>query len=230
MVVDMKFNILLINCIFEHINFNTMKKILITLTILFAMPFMAEAIEFGMSQPTPKMNFYGVDFTLVKTFGVKEDAGKTALAFEAINKLIVTETKKYQYGNFFKRYIRQIAQTTDLGRIESLAFDNVNIDEAIYKARVMDEAGMPTYNKAFKIDDADLSRLIKSFNTGSDTGYGVLYVAELLNKEDGIGNFIAVFFDVRTKKVIFADRVSGKAGGFGMRNYWASPLEKIFKM
>ena len=204
-----------------------MRKFLVCLMVL--IPGMAFALGFGNEQPAPKMNFYGVDFTLVKTFGVKEDPGKTALAFEAINKLIVTETKKYQYGNFFRKYIRQIAQTTDLGRIESLGFDNVNIDEAIYKARVMDEAGMPTYNKAFKIDDSDLARLIKSFNTGSDTGYGVLYVAELLNKEDGIGNFIAVFFDVRTKKVIFADRVSGKAGGFGLRNYWASPLEKIFK-
>lgn len=207
-----------------------MKKTFITLTLLLVLPFMAKGFGLGESQQAPKMNFYGIDFTLVKTFGVKEDAGKTALAFEEINKLIVTETKKYQYGNFFKKYIRQIAQTTDLGRIETLGFDNVNIDEAIYRARVMDEAGMPTYNKAYKIDDADLARLIKSFNTGSDTGYGVVYVAELLNKEDGIGNFIAVFFDVRTKKIVFADRVAGKAGGFGMRNYWASPLEKIFKM
>jgi len=204
-----------------------MKNLLLSIMVL--IPGMAFALGWGNSQPTPKMNFYGVDFTLVKTFGVKEDVGKTALAFEAINKLIVTETKKYQYGNFFKKYIRQIAQTTDLGRIESIGFDNVNIDEAIYKARVMDEEGMPTYNKAFKIDDADLARLIKSFNTGTDTGYGVIYVAELLNKEDGVGNFIAVFFDVKSKKIIFADRVSGKAGGFGLRNYWASPLEKIFK-
>lgn len=207
-----------------------MKKTFITLTLLLVLPLLAKGFGLGESQPAPKMNFYGIDFTLVKTFGVKEDAGKTALAFEEINKLIVTETKKYQYGNFFKKYIRLIAQTTDLGRIETLGFDNVNIDEAIYRARVMDEAGMPTYNKAYKIDDADLARLIKSFNTGSDTGYGVVYVAELLNKEDGIGNFIAVFFDVRSKKIIFADRVAGKAGGFGMRNYWASPLEKIFKM
>ncbi len=205
-----------------------MRKILASLLVL--LPGMVFALGGGNEQPTPKMNFYGIDFTLVKTFGVKEDVGKTALAFEAINKLIVTETKKYQYGNFFRKYIRQIAQTTELGRIESLGFDNVNIDEAIYRARVMDEAAMPTYNKAFKIDDADLARLIKSFNTGSDSGYGVVYVAELLNKEDGIGNYIAVFFDVRTKKIIFADRVSGKAGGFGLRNYWAAPLEKIFKL
>lgn len=205
-----------------------MRKLLTSLFLL--IPGMVFALGWSNGQQAPKMNFYGVDFTLVKTFGVKENAGKTALAFEEINKVIVTDTKRYQYGNFFKKYIRSIAQTTDLGRIESLNFDNVNIDEAIYRARVMDEAGMPTYNKAYKIDDADLARLIKSFNTGSDTGYGVVYVAELLNKQDAVGNFIAVFFDVRTKKIIFADRVSGKSSGFGLKNYWGGPLEKIFKM
>ncbi|PKP42581.1 MAG: hypothetical protein CVT93_03935 [Bacteroidetes bacterium HGW-Bacteroidetes-10] len=191
-----------------------MKKYLFLLFVL--IPGLALALEKGEGQPVPKMNFYGVDFTLVKTFGVKEE--------------LVTETKKYPYGNFFAKYVREIDQSAELKKIQFSAFDNVNIDEAIYRARIMNEAGMPTYNKAFKIDDDALVALIKSFNTGKDTGYGVIYVAELLNKEDGIGNFIAVCFNVRTKRIVFADRVSAKAGGFGLRNYWASPLEKFFKL
>ena len=63
-----------------------MRKFLVCLMVL--IPGMAFALGFGSEQPAPKMNFYGVDFTLVKTFGVKEDPGKTALAFEAINKLM----------------------------------------------------------------------------------------------------------------------------------------------
>lgn len=209
-------------------NLQTMKKFMLLLFVL--LPGMVWALENGKGQPVPKMNFYGVDFTLVKTFGVKEEPGKVAKAFEEINKLIVTETKKYQYGNFFAKYVREIDQSAELKKMQFTTFDNVNIDEAIYRARIMNEAGMPTYNKAFKIDDDALVSLIKSFNTGKDTGYGVVYVAELLNKEDGIGNFIAVCFNVKTKKIVFADRVSAKAGGFGLRNYWASPLEKFFKL
>ena len=68
-------------------------------------------------QQVPKMNFYGVDFTLVKTFGVKEEPGKVAKAFEEINKLIVSETKKYQYGNFFTKYVREIDQSKELKKI-----------------------------------------------------------------------------------------------------------------
>ncbi|OFY43568.1 MAG: hypothetical protein A2X18_06400 [Bacteroidetes bacterium GWF2_40_14] len=205
-----------------------MKKLLLLLFMI--IPGLVFSIGKGEGQQVPKMNFYGVDFTLVKTFGVKEEAGKVAKAFEEINKLIVTETKKYQYGNFFAKYVREIDQSAELKKIQFTTFDNVNIDEAIYRARVMNEAGMPTYNKAFRIDDTALASLIKSFNTGKDTGYGVIYIAELLNKEDGLGNFIAVCFNVKTKKIVFADRVSAKAGGFGLRNYWAGPLEKIFKL
>ena len=205
-----------------------MKKLLLLLFVI--LPGMVFSLGHGEGQTAPKMNFYGVDFTLVKTFAVKEEAGKVAKAFEAINKLIVTETKKYQYGNFFTKYIREIDQSSELKKIQFTTFDNVSIDEAIYRARIMNEAGMPTYNKTFKIDDVALASLIKSFNVGKDTGYGVLYVAELLNKEDGVGNFIVVCFNVKTKKIIFSERVSAKAAGFGLRNYWASPLEKSFKL
>lgn len=204
-----------------------MKKLLFIVLLL--IPGVALSLGKEGGQQPSKMNFYGVDFTLVKTFGVKEDAGKVAQAFEDINNLIVTETKKYKYGNFFTKYVRELEQSSELKQQEFSTFDNVNIDEAVHKARIMDEKGMPTINKAFKLDDAEIAREIKSFNTGKDSGYGVLYIAELLNKEDGIGTFVAVCFNIKTKKIIFMDRVSGKAGGFGLRNYWASPLEKIFK-
>jgi hypothetical protein len=108
-------------------------------------------------------------------------------------------------------------------------FENVSIDEAIYRVRVMDEKGMTTYNKLSKISDDVLEDLIADFNTGKDTGYGVLYVAELLDRSDAVGKFIVVCFNIKTKRIIFADRVSGKAGGMGLRNYWASPLAEIFK-
>jgi len=206
----------------------TMKKLLFILFVI--IPGMMFPLEKNDGQQVPKMNFYGVDFTLVKTFGVKEEPGKVAKAFEEINKLIVSETKKYQYGNFFTKYIREIDQSKELKKIQFTTFDNVSIDEAIYRARIMNEAGMPTYSKTYKIDDAAVVALVKSFNTGKDIGYGVLYVAELLDKEAGIGNYIAVCFNVKTKKIVFTDRVSGKAGGFGLRNYWASSLEKIFKL
>ena len=205
-----------------------MKKLLFILFVI--IPGMMFPLEKNDGQQVPKMNFYGVDFTLVKTFGVKEEPGKVAKAFEEINKLIVSETKKYPYGNFFTKYIREIDQSKELKKIQFTTFDNVSIDEAIYRARIMNEAGMPTYSKTFKIDEAAVVALVKSFNTGKDIGYGVLYVAELLDKEAGIGNYIAVCFNVKTKKIVFTDRVSGKAGGFGLRNYWASSLEKIFKL
>ncbi len=89
---------------------------------------------------------------------------------------------------------------------------------------------MSTYNKQFKLSDQDIASLIKSFNTGKDTGYGVLYVAEMLNKQDAIGRYVVVCFNVKTKRILFTDRVEGKAKGHGLGNYWAASLSDIMKI
>ncbi len=204
-----------------------MKKILFLIVVfMFSCALYAENGDF---QKTPDMNFYGIDFSYVKIFGAKEKPDKFLQAFEEINKLIVTEVNKYTFNNFFIKNAREIDRSDELKRMRFDGFENVSIDEAIYRIRVMDEKNMTTYNKLSKISDEDLASLVKAFNTGRDTGYGVLYVAELLDRKDEIGHFVVVCFNLKTKKIIFADRVSGKAGGFGLRNYWAAPLAEIFK-
>jgi len=45
-----------------------------------------------------------------------------------------------------------------------------------------------------------------------------------------VGKFVILCFNVKTKKIIFAERVQGKAGGMGLRNYWVAPLADIFKI
>ncbi|MDD2503932.1 MAG: hypothetical protein PHG58_08820 [Clostridia bacterium] len=204
-----------------------MKKLFVLIVVL-----ISSCILFargGDSQRTPDMNFYGVDFSCVKIFGAKEKPDKFLQAFEDINRLIVTEVNKYQFNTFFTKYAREIDRSDEIRRMRFDGFENVSIDEAIYRIRVMDEAGMTTYNKLSKVSEEQLENLVEDFNTGKDTGYGVIYVAELLDRQDGVGKFIAVCFNIKTKKIIFADRVSGKAGGMGLRNYWASPLAEIFK-
>jgi hypothetical protein len=34
---------------------------------------------------------------------------------------------------------------------------------------------------------------------------------------------------MRTKKVLFTKRITGKALGFGFRNYWAGSMKNVFK-
>ncbi|MCK9627596.1 MAG: hypothetical protein M0R37_03275 [Bacteroidales bacterium] len=182
------------------------------------------------SQNPPKMNYYGVDFSMVKVFGAKESSDKFIQAFEEINKLIIAESTKYPFTTFFTKYAHELDNAAELKRQRFESFDNVNIDEAIYRSRVMDGNSMSTYNKQYKLTDQNISSLIKSFNTGKDTGYGVLYVAEMLDRQDAMGRYVIVCFNVKTKRILFTERVQGKSGGFGLRNYWGATLEKIMKL
>jgi len=203
-----------------------MKKIII-LIVLFVSA--SNLFAGSGSQNAPKMNYYGVDFSMVKVFGAKESPDKFIVAFEEINKLIIKESDKYPFTTFFVKYAYELDNAAELKRQRFESFDNVNIDEAIYRSRVMDGNSMSTYNKQYKLSDQNISTLIKSFNTGRDTGYGVLYAAEMLDRQDGIGRFVVVCFNVKTKRILFTERVQGKAGGFGLKNYWVAPLANIMK-
>lgn len=184
----------------------------------------------GESQTSPDMNFYGIDFSLVKIFGAKETQDKFIQAFEGINKLIVAEPNKYPWNTFFTKFAGKIDRSAEMKNLKFDAFQNVTIEEAIYKARTIDKSSMITYNNLSKIDDKQLADLAKNFKTGRDSGYGVIYVAELLDKKDDMGKFILICFNVKTKKIIFAERVQGKAKGMGLRNFWAGSLAEIFKI
>jgi len=203
-----------------------MKKLIILIVLIVST---CNLFAIDGSQNPPKMNYYGVDFSQVKVFGAKESPDKFIQAFEEINKIIIAEAGKYPFTNFFTKYAHELDGAAELKRQRFESFDNVNIDEAIYRGRVMDGNSMSTYNKQYKLTDQVISSLVKSFNTGKDTGYGVLYVAEMLDRQDAIGRFVVVCFNVKSKKIIFTERVEGKSGGFGLRNYWASPLANIMK-
>jgi len=38
-----------------------------------------------------------------------------------------------------------------------------------------------------------------------------------------------IAFDIATRKILSKREVSGKAGGFGLRNYWAGSVYNIIK-
>ncbi|MPN27834.1 hypothetical protein SDC9_175268 [bioreactor metagenome] len=52
----------------------------------------------------------------------------------------------------------------------------------------------------------------------------------MLDRQDAMGRFVLVCFNVKTKRILFTERVQGKSGGFGLRNYWVAPLANIMKL
>ena len=69
--------------------------------------------------------------------------------------------------------------------------------------------------------------IIKAFP--KTDGIVLLIVAKELNKGKNSGIFIALIFDGDTGKLISENEFTGKAGGFGLRNFWAGAIHSGMK-
>jgi hypothetical protein len=165
--------------------------------------------------------WYGLDFSKAKMIGKFDQGAGAAPAsgteiknkyFSSWNEVVVTETKKYD----FKKAFRKTSVYKDLSVVEK---SNAKVDA--------DE--LMTYNDyKFQTPDATVDGIIKSYGKGEKSeGIGLVFIVESFNKGEQYASVYVTFFDIATKTVLFKERMQGKAGGFGIRNYWAKAVYSI---
>jgi len=157
------------------------------------------------------LTWYGVDYALARFTLVVEDPAIIVNQYmKAINTLIITETEKYNFKTFFSKS----EVTNDLGPVEAR---NAGIDPSIL-----------VIADAHEISLDDVKKEIKALQTKGE-GLGLVFVAENLSKTTQIGSYWVCFFDTATREIIDAKRMTGKAAGFGFRNYWAGSVYNVLK-
>lgn len=159
--------------------------------------------------PKP-FRIYGIDFSRVKICGATESSSEFADAFERINLLLLSEPKKYD----FERFLGQEVATVDLEPV-----------------RRNNAAGHYTlqFDREPTLSETDLQALAGGYELEAAEGTGVVLVALLLDKPHARATYDVLFFDIRTREPLAVHRMSGKAGGFGLRNYWARSVYEILK-
>ena len=80
---------------------------------LFTLLFLATSmICFGQNKNFLKeaesLNFYGVDYSAAKVFGAAETPAEFKVAFDRINQLFITETKKYDVSKKLKVRVNEM--------------------------------------------------------------------------------------------------------------------------
>jgi hypothetical protein len=153
------------------------------------------------------VNYYGVDFSGTKVFGATEPGSELKEAFREINSLVIGEWKKYNPGEFLGKNI-VIRDITPTGRV------NQEIDPAEVEATSSD----------WSLSKDDIAAMVRRYAIKENSGTGLVIIPELLDKSTYTGGFIVVYFDVATREVLHGEGISGKARGFGLRNYWAGAL------
>jgi hypothetical protein len=162
------------------------------------------------------VTFFGIDFSACR--GIVLGAGAEEMRdvyFPAINELMLAEEEKYSIRKAFMK--SDVTNTlSDVTRVN----------------KTLDAAGFAAYSasEVKPLDAEALSAMISKYELKDRTGVGLVFIAEYLDKPKTKGVFHVVYFSMPDGRIILSEKVSGKPGGFGMRNFWARSVFEVLNM
>jgi hypothetical protein len=81
-----------------------------------------------------------------------------------------------------------------------------------------------------KIERNEIDGMVKKYVPDvKKEGIGCSFIIENFNKGTQTADFYVTFFDIASKKVLVCEKMSCKAAGIGMRNYWAGAIKAALK-
>ena len=168
--------------------------------------------EFFSNESTP-LTYLGVDFSATKIEGETATAAEIVNKFEPINNVIVTEVKKYDVAGAFKR-----ANVSNF--LEAVQKLNEGVNPATIKVN-----GVADLEKG--LTPADIDKHVKKYDLHGQKGIGLVFIMDGMSKTNKEAYVYATLIDLSSKKVLLTERFTGKAQGFGFRNYWAYTIYKV---
>jgi len=161
-----------------------------------------------------KVVFLGLDFTQAKYIGRIGFTDPDAIKNQHMvswNNLIEAEPKKFSLQKPLKlrddQYTSKVGDMIKHNKAANVA-DNITDDE-------------------YSITEDQVKKSVAQYSLSEKDGIGVVYVVESLSKTAEKLFAWVTFIDLSSKKVLFTQKLDGKAGGFGFRNYWAGGVYKI---
>ena len=183
-------------------------------------PVYSQTAKVIFSSPEPPVTYLGIDFSQARLIG---DGSAIASDFKekhfpGINQVVINEPKKYDIAKALQRS----TITNDIAVTES-------INAKIEADKITASSGADDN----RLDAAAIANIVNSYDLSGKTGIGLVFIVENLNKPAAKGTMYVTFIDMASRKVLFTERMTGKASGFGNKNYWArsvfAVLEQIEK-
>lgn len=169
--------------------------------------------EFFKDKNVP-LTYLGVDFTSATIQGETATSEDISTKFEAINTLIVTEVKKYDVGGAFKR----TTTTNELDMIKKL-----NAAANVEKMKTINIGDL----EKNMLKQEDVQKHIKAYDLSGKKGIGLIFIVDGMSKTNKEATMWVTLIDLAKKKVLLTQHMTGKAQGFGLRNYWAYTVYKV---
>lgn len=168
------------------------------------------------NESTP-ITWLGIDFTQAKVYGeTATDATKMRdQYFPSINNNVNTQTNHYDIQEALHRSAdvnRDLSYTTN--RNKSISVQQIKTTNAA------------DYNH---LKLTDMEKIVQPYSFTGKSGIGLLFVVDGMSKSKKAATIWVVFINMTSKKVLLAEKIEGKASGFGFSNYWAKPVESILE-
>lgn len=175
----------------------------------------AHTVHDAISNPEQKIVWYGLDFSHFKLIGNSEGFSNPGRIknryFKEWNSIILQEKNKFHFEKSFKKkYVR---------------FDTAAVSKS---NSYIDPYKMNEY-KPVSLSKEDVCEIIGELDCNSEEDeIGLIFIMESFNGQSAFSSMYITFFDINTKKILVAEKMTGRAGGTGIRNYWANSIYNIF--
>tara|TARA_Y100000782_G_scaffold115244_1_gene156178 strand:+ start:1745 stop:2371 length:627 start_codon:yes stop_codon:yes gene_type:complete len=193
-----------------------MKKVKLVLIALLlgTLSYAQTAADFFNQSSGYTVAWKGVDYTHVKILG--DFGGRSAEQvknefFESWNYVVLEESEKYNWAEA----LRTPNLKNDVGMIMEKNKEAVTDDMVVYSA--------PEYS------EEDIQGFVKEYTPTEEGEIGVVLIAEAYNKLKPEGQYAFVVYNTKTLEVLMQQKVTGKPGGFGLRNYWAATIYNVLE-
>ncbi len=163
------------------------------------------------------ITYLGIDYykaRLINDPGANPSDIKNRL-FSSMNEVVINEMpKNYNIAGAFSR---SSAVITDITAVTTRN-EKVNAND-------VSSSNAADFNR---LTEADIATEVKTLALKDKDGVGLVFIMEGMKKEEkkSYGSVWVVLIDMKTKKVLMAERMEQEAAGFGFRNFWVSIIKK----
>ncbi len=196
-----------------------MKKLIFTAILLTAtLGAYAQKVTDLFTKTETKITYLGIDYSHVKLIGNFSQFAEAGVVgpilvkekyFDSWNDLVVKEQEKYDIKGMFRKESIEY-NISDIQKInKSASTEEMEADET------------PNYSQE------DIQKIVSNYKFSTKDGIGIIFIAESLNKNKESGIFHFVAFNISTKEILLQESFTGKAGGIGLRNYWARSIFEV---
>ena len=192
-----------------------MKRIIFIIIVSLSVQSLSAQSSFSEIKKNHSWVWLGLDFSNTKLLGREGFNDPKKIIdhyFIAWNQLIFDEGEKYDVKKAFK--LKQLYT-------DDSYFDAINSTVKLNELFV---------DRSYSLSESDINNIVEEYNFSNiKQTIALVFIVERLDKAKEQAVFWVTLINSRTKEIILTERMIGKPGGFGFRNYWAGAVYDIIK-